>query len=167
MTSVFPTTPINICSLLSFGKLFVLIIPLALRWDSGDETPGTLPPWHALHLQNITRALWRELRWDTGVRATLPLSTWFFQVRCFHELLLQVPSSPQRLWHPSPPACPRRPPRPAPILHCHDNSWLVHTAGALLQLHGQSILEMLGDSVCYTWLKPKYCPWNPRFYLLI
>lgn len=42
MTSVFPTTPINICSLLSFGKLFVLIIPLALRWDSGDETPGSL-----------------------------------------------------------------------------------------------------------------------------
>lgn len=60
MTSVFPTTPINICSLLSFGILFVLIIPLELHWDNRNETRGILPPSHTLHLHNLTRAARRS-----------------------------------------------------------------------------------------------------------
>lgn len=60
MTSVFPTTPINICSLLSFGILFVLIIPLELHWDNRNETRGILPPSHTLHLHNLSRAARRS-----------------------------------------------------------------------------------------------------------
>lgn len=94
MTSVFPATPINICSLLSSGILFVLIIPLELHGDNRNETRGILPPSHTLHLHNLPGATRGGARRDATSGTALPPPT-VFPGQVLSGVAAQAPSCSQ------------------------------------------------------------------------
>lgn len=150
MTSVFPTTPINICSLLSFGILFVLIIPLALYWDNRNETLGILPPSSLkYHWSSMEGAAARH-----RFQSSPPFIHLIFPGQVLSWVVAQGTKFSWRLNDPLclhnhlSPTCPWRPSWSAPILQCQNDSWSPGIAGMLPQQHGQ-LFETFLVTVCY------------------
>lgn len=174
MTSVFPTTPINICSLLSFGILFVLIIPLALHWDNRTETPGILPAQHslrlALHPWNIAGATRRSRGQTPGWDQSSLDPPGFSRSSALLSCCSGYQGHPGGSMSPLPLGIVSLQPARedlcglTPLSAASCLTWLACSPKSMDSLAQEHFSQ--SNTHC-TWLKSKYHQWNPCIYLHI